>query len=125
MTVSRFKIYSLSVLSLSCLAALSSAAPAWAQTVNKNATEKSTWHTAPREIQIIDDRPIIRDFREAPAMPQQIQLPPGPVGSGGGYGGNGAGALAGGPGSTLPAGGMPLGGWDQKACCHQVSAQTV
>lgn len=111
MTVSRFTIYSLSVLSLSCVAALTSAAPVCAQgTVSKNATEKSTWHVAPREIQIIDDRPIIRDFREAPVMPQQIQLPPGPVGSGGGYGGNGGGALAGGPGSTLPAGGMPLGG---------------
>lgn len=111
MTVSRFKIYGLSVLSFSCITALSSVAPAMAQgSVQKNATEKSTWHTAPREIQIIDDRPIIRDFREAPVVPQQIQLPPGPMGSGGGYGGNGAGALAGGPGSTIPAGGMPLGG---------------
>lgn len=111
MRVSRFTIYGLSVLSFSCLAALTSVAPVWAQgTVQKNATEKSTWHVAPREIQIIDDRPIIRDFREAPAIPQQIQLPPGPVGFGGPGGGNGGGALAGGPGSTIPAGGMPLGG---------------
>ncbi|CAN5363605.1 hypothetical protein BH10CYA1_BH10CYA1_33790 [soil metagenome] len=111
MRVSRFKIYSLSVLSFSCLAALTSVAPVWAQgSVQKNATEKSTWHTAPREIQIIDDRPIIRDFREAPVIPQQIQLPPGPVGYGGSGGGNGGGALAGGPGSTIPAGGMPLSG---------------
>lgn len=103
-------LYSLSALSLSALASVIVATPGWAQgTVKTNATEKSSWHVAPREIQIIDDRPIIRDFREAPAMPQQIQLPPAPVGYGGGSGGNGAGALAGGPGSTLPAGGMPLG----------------
>ncbi|HEY9679467.1 MAG TPA: hypothetical protein V6C76_15775 [Drouetiella sp.] len=108
MKLSKLTIYSLTALSISSAAVLASVAPAHAQTVQKNATEKATWHVAPREIQIIDDRPIIRDFREAPSMPQSIQLPPAPQGFGG-PGGGGGGNLAGGPGSTLPAGGMPLG----------------
>jgi hypothetical protein len=85
------------------------AAPANAQSINKNAKEKVRWYTAPREIQIIDDRPVVKDFREAPAAAQSIQLPPGPQ-SGGGYGGGGGGAMGGDDGGTLPAGGMPMGG---------------
>jgi hypothetical protein len=38
------------------------------------------FYQAPREMQIIDDRPVIRDFREAPVMPEQVQLPPAPAG---------------------------------------------
>ena len=33
---------------------------------------------SPHEIQIIDERPAIRDFREAPTAPQMIRLPPPP-----------------------------------------------
>ncbi|HEY9772303.1 MAG TPA: hypothetical protein V6C81_00680 [Planktothrix sp.] len=86
------------------------ASPAMAQQrINKNALEKATFYQSPREVQIIDDRPIVRDFREAEQAPGTIDLPPGPTGSGGGYGGSGAGALGGGPGSTIPAGGLPIG----------------
>ncbi len=85
------------------------AAPAHAQKVNAKAQEKVRWFTAPREMQIVDERPIIKDFREAPQAEQMIDLPPGPQAGGGGMGGGGSGALGGG-GPTLPAGGMQLGG---------------
>ena len=89
-------------------------APADAQTINPKAKEKVRWFTAPREIQIIDDRPIVKDFREAPSAASQLQLPPGPQGASG-VGGGGAGALGGDDGGTIPAGGMPMGGGNQPA----------
>lgn len=74
--------------------------------IDQKKLDKTTFYSAPRQMQILDERPIIRDFREAPSASQQIELPPGPNGYGGG-GGNGAGALAGGgPGGG--AGGAPL-----------------
>jgi len=78
--------------------------------VKTNASEKSTWYSAPHEFQIVDDRPIIKDFRTAPAAQQSIELPPAPQGYGGAGGGGGSGALGGGSGSTLPAGGMGIPG---------------
>jgi hypothetical protein len=105
---------------LSGLAALTLASPAKAQhaqqgggpRVNSKALEKTTYYNAPREIQIIDDRPVVRDFREAPQNPQGIDLPPGPgAGGGGNPGGGGAGALDGGGGpANIPAGGLHIPG---------------
>lgn len=91
-------------------------APADAQgnSVNAKAKDKVRWYNAPREFQIIDDRPVIKDFREAPSSGQQIQLPPGPQAFGG-MGGGGGGAMGGDDGGTLPSGGMPLGGGGQPA----------
>jgi hypothetical protein len=87
------------------------AAPAHAQRVRKDLLEKSHWYVAPREYQIIDDRPVIRDFREAPEAAGTVDLPPGPGMPAGGGGGGGAGALAGGgPGSTPTAAETQLGG---------------
>ena len=80
-----------------------------AQTVNPKSREKVRWYNAPREFQIIDDRPVVRDFREAPSSPSGFQLPPGP-GSAPGFTGGGAGAMGDDGGGTLPAGGMPIGG---------------
>lgn len=88
------------------------ALPSEAQSVKKNALEKTNWYSSPREFQIVDDRPVIRDFREAPSDPGSIQLPPGPTGGMGSGGGGGSGAMGGGP-STLPSGGMQLGGPNQ------------
>lgn len=84
--------------------------PAQAQRMKTNAVEKSHWHNAPREYQIIDERPIIRDFREAPQEAGTIELPPAPGGFSGG--GGGGGALGNIP-STLPSGGLQLGGPNQ------------
>ena len=61
--------------------------------IHKKHLEKARWHNAPRQFQIIDDRPIIKDFREAPAQSEMISLPPGPQGYGGGHRGGGSGAM--------------------------------
>lgn len=96
---------------LGLLAAVCLAPDAKAQSVDTKVRQKASWYNSPREIQIIDERPVVRDFREAPAAPQQIQLPPGPQGFGGAGGGGGGGAMGdGGGGAVLPAGGMPIGG---------------
>jgi hypothetical protein len=106
MKASKTAIWGLGILAAVCLAP-----DAKAQMVDAKARQKASWYNAPREIQIIDERPVVRDFREAPAAPQQIQLPPGPQGFGGPGGGGGGGAMGdGGGGSVLPAGGMPIGG---------------
>jgi hypothetical protein len=84
------------------------ASAANAQTANVKAKDKVHWYNAPREFQIIDDRPIIKDFREAPSGPQQVQMPPAPQGFGG-VGGGGGGAM-GDDGGTMPSGGMPMQG---------------
>src|SRR5438552_9013189 len=83
-------------------------APAQAQQVNTKAKSQAKWFNAPREIQIIDERPMVRDFREAPSAPQSINLPPGPGEHRGEFGGGG-GALPD-EGGVLPSGGMPIGG---------------
>lgn len=78
-------------------------------TMNSNSMEKSRWYTAPREIHIVDERPVIRDFREAPTNPGQIDLPNGP---GGGPGAGGMGSIGGGSGvnPTIPSTGLPISG---------------
>ncbi|HEY9758618.1 MAG TPA: hypothetical protein V6C97_25860 [Oculatellaceae cyanobacterium] len=87
-----------------------SVSPSYAQQrVDQKSLGKATWHESPREIQILDERPVIRDFREAPAAAQSIELPPAPQGFGGAGGGGGSGALGGGA-PLLPAGGVPIAG---------------
>ncbi len=66
-----------------------------AQRINTDVKEKSHWYNAPREVQIIDNRPVVRDFREPDQKPGQIELPSGPPAV---------------DGSTIPSGGLPLGG---------------
>jgi hypothetical protein len=61
--------------------------------VRQDAMERSRFYNAPREIQILDERPVVRDFREAPSAVPSFQLPPGPQGGG----------------NVLPQGGLPLG----------------
>src|SRR4029453_7888971 len=97
---------------LAGLTLVATSSPADAQRIKKDSLEKTRWHNAPREFQIIDDRPIIRDFREAPAEHGTLELPPAPTGGGGGSGGGGGGAMGGAP-SSLPAGGLQLGGPNQ------------
>lgn len=76
---------------------LGSSSQAFAQQVNKKALEKANWYSSPREFQIIDDRPVVKDLRE----PSQ---PAGTVDLGSPAGGAQAGAN-----STIPAGGLHLG----------------
>lgn len=105
------KFIKLATWSLGVLAAASLMPAAEAQQmIDQKARQKASWFNAPREIQIIDERPVVRDFREAPSSPSMMQLPPGPQGFGGAGGGGGAGAMGDGGGSpVLPAGGMQLG----------------
>jgi hypothetical protein len=106
------KFIKLATWSLGVLAAASIMPAAEAQQmIDQKARQKASWFNAPREIQIIDERPVVRDFREAPSGPQMMQLPPGPQGFGGAGGGGGAGAMGDGGGGSpvLPAGGMPIG----------------
>lgn len=106
MTIEKSAVWGLAVIAAICLAP-----EAGAQQVNSKARQKASWYNAPREIQIIDERPVVRDFREAPGQADMIQLPPGPQGFGGPGGGGGAGAMGDGGGGepVLPAGGMPIG----------------
>lgn len=63
--------------------------------VRKDSLEKSTWYEAPRQVQIIDDAPVVHDFRQAsPPPPQYINIPANP----------GGGNLG-----TIPAGGLHFG----------------
>jgi hypothetical protein len=77
-------------------------------TMSDRALEKSRFYSAPREYQIVDERPLVRDFREAPANGGQISIPNGP---GGGQGAGGLAGIGGGSGAnaTIPSTGMPLG----------------
>ena len=43
-------------------------------TVSTSSKKKASYVNAPREIQIIDERPTVRDFREAPKVQQQLAL---------------------------------------------------
>lgn len=107
MKVNKLATWSLGILAAACLAPEANAQGM----IDQKARQKASWFNAPREIQIIDERPVIRDFREAPSASNMIQLPPGPQGFGGAGGGGGAGAMGDGGGGSpvLPAGGMPIG----------------
>ncbi len=79
-------------------------------TMSDRAMERSRFYTAPREYQIVDERPVVRDFREAPVTPGQMGIPNGP---GGGQGAGGMGGIGGGgsgPNTTIPSTGLPLTG---------------
>lgn len=102
------------------LAGFAIAVPANAQgMINEKARQKATFYNAPRQIQIIDERPLIHDFREAPQAPGMIQLPPGP----GAYPGGAGGGAGGGQMSTggalpyrtpsNPMGALPKSGFGQ------------
>jgi hypothetical protein len=80
-----------------------------ATSISPKARSQAKWYNAPREIQIIDERPVVRDFREPPQAANPIELPPGPGAHRGQYGGGG-GALGDDGSGTLPGNGTPIGG---------------
>lgn len=90
------------IAALFCLSVLAIAGPASAQgMISEKARQKATFYNAPRQIQIIDERPVIHDFREAPQAAPMMQLPPGPGAYPGGAGG------AGGQGQMMNGGALP------------------
>ncbi len=72
--------------------------------LRKDVLEKVTFYKAPRQIQILDDGPIVRDHRTGAQDPGTVNIQLGPVGGG---------AAANGLPSTLPPGGLRLGGGTQ------------
>ncbi len=74
-------------------------------TTQKLGAEGDQFYKSRRQIQIIDERPIVHDFRTAPEAPSTIELPPAPAGFSGGANVSG--------GDALPAGGIPVGGRNQ------------
>jgi len=91
---------------LNMMATLGTALPAHAELIRSKAMERAGFYVSPREIQILDDRPTIRDFREEPQPDILIELPEGPLGKGtpvstGGAGGaDGAGGVGSAGGSN-------------------------
>jgi len=67
-------------------------------TIRKDALEKVKWYNAPREFQIIDPSPTVRDFRSGPEENGTVTIPIGPVGS-----------LRNGKDASNPAGGLRVG----------------
>src|SRR5476651_2084808 len=57
--------------------------------------EHATWYKSNTQLQIVDDGPIVHDYRTAPKNDPGFQVPIGPVGNNSGQ---------------IPEGGMPLGG---------------
>jgi len=91
---------------LAVVVTLPTAAQAQNRSIRQDAMERAgrggdQFYHNPREFQIIDERPTIRDFREAPSAASSIELPPAP-------GAAASGARSAG-GNALPTGGMPLG----------------
>jgi hypothetical protein len=76
-------------------------APAHAQQLKSKVMEKTSFYNAPRQVQILDDRPTVRDFRTVSEPEPTIELPQGPHGSGIGVRNSDS--------QTLPAGGLSLG----------------
>lgn len=93
------------MLALSIATLISSALPAQAQTIVVRQRDKVTYYTAPPQIQITDERPVVHDFREGEIPPQLLQLPPGPRGYGSTMGGGGGALGADRPGTI---GGAPI-----------------
>ena len=81
--------------------------PAQADTIDRNAKEQINWFSASRQMQIIDDRPVVRDLRALPSQEQTVEIPGQPgVGV---AGGTGAGCVRSGNSETIPRGGIHLG----------------
>ncbi len=79
-----------------CLSTFSSAANAQnSVNVKKGQLQQSTWYKSNMQVQIVDDGPVVHDYRTAPKNDPGFQIPIGPVGSNDG---------------RIPEGGIPLGG---------------
>jgi hypothetical protein len=79
-----------------CLNTFSSEAKAQTSVnVRKGQLEHATWYKSNTQLQIVDDGPIVHDYRTAPKNDPGFQIPIGPTGNGGGQ---------------IPEGGIPLGG---------------
>lgn len=62
-------------------------------TLKKGQLQQAGWYKSAPQIQIVDDGPIVHDYRTAPQQDQGFQIPIGPAGNNG----------------RIPEGGIPLG----------------
>ncbi len=84
------------VLAVAAFALSASASEAQAQgsvTLKKGQLQQAGWYKSAPQIQIVDDGPIVHDYRTAPQQDQGFQIPIGPAGNNG----------------RIPEGGIPLG----------------
>jgi hypothetical protein len=109
-TTMRYGLLSLTVLLSTVISTEAAQAQGFQGQIKQNKMDKVHFYNSPRQMQILDERPIIKDFREAPASSPMISLPPGPQAGGGGYGGNGAGALGDNPSGGGGGAPVQLGG---------------
>ena len=63
--------------------------------MKKGALQQSTWYKSNMQVQIVDDGPVVHDYRTAPKNDPGWQIPIGP---------------AGGDNGRIPEGGIPVGG---------------
>lgn len=61
--------------------------------IKKNQLQQAGWHKSPLQVQILDDGPVIKDYRTAPASDQGYNIPLAPTGNNGG---------------RIPEGGLPF-----------------
>ncbi|MBU6451995.1 MAG: hypothetical protein KGS72_09480 [Cyanobacteria bacterium REEB67] len=79
-----------------CLSTFTSAARAQGSVnVKKGQLQQTGWYKSNMQVQIVDDGPIVHDYRTAPAKDPGYQIPIGPAGADNG---------------RIPEGGIPLGG---------------
>jgi len=77
-----------------CLNTFGSEAKAQSVNVKKGQLEHTTWYKSNMQVQIVDDGPIVHDYRQAPAKDPGFQIPIGPAGANS---------------NQIPEGGIPLG----------------
>ena len=77
------------------LSALTSSAQAQSPSVSlkKGQLQQAGWYKSAPQVQIVDDGPVVHDYRTAPHEDQAYQIPIGPAGTSG----------------RIPEGGIPLG----------------
>jgi hypothetical protein len=89
------KLYLVLTTSALVLSALTSSAQAQSPSVaiKKGQLQQAGWYKSNAQIQIVDDGPVVHDYRTAPHEDQAYQIPIGPAGTSG----------------RIPEGGIPLG----------------
>jgi hypothetical protein len=109
----------LSILAMALILAISGQSPAQAQgssvTIGKHQLQQATWPKAPLQIQILDERPRVKDMRTPEQAPENFVIPIPPMQTAKGQGAGASSAVrmeynnlpsAGFGQSNIPAGGM-------------------
>jgi len=90
----RWTLIAASAVMALCLNAFTSEAQAQSVNVKKGQLEHATWYKSNMQVQIVDDGPIVHDYRQGPQNDPGFQIPIGPAGANN---------------NRIPEGGIPLG----------------